>query len=263
MLMRRMLVVSIPATVLLIIAIGLQALVVAAGGPTAASATPTIIALSPIADTSLYDEDDLLSNGQGEYFFAGATQNGELRRGLLKFDVAGIVPVTALIMSATLQVHVSKHPPVHNPETFSLHRVTAEWGEGTSDAGEPGGFGATATEGDATWTFSYFSPTPTDRLTWTMPGGDFLPSASVSTVVDLQNQYYAWGSTSGMIADLRHWLASPDQNHGWIVLGNESDDWTARRFDSRENAVEEQRPVLYIEYLDLAHRNFLPLIRGQ
>jgi hypothetical protein len=205
----------------------------------------------------------LYSNGKGEYLFAGATQDGELRRGLLKFDIAGNVPVTALIMSATLQVHVSKHPPVHNPETFSLHRVTAEWGEGTSDAGTPGGFGTTATEGDATWTFSYFSPTPTDRLTWTIPGGDFLPSVSASTVVDTEDQYYTWGPAPGLITDLRHWLVSPDQNHGWIVLGNESADWTARRFDSRENAFEERRPVLYVEYLDLADRDFLPLIFGE
>lgn len=263
MLLRRMLVVSIPATVLLIIAIGLQALVVAAGGPTAASATPTIVALSPIADTSLYDENHLRSNGQGEYFFAGATQFGDLRRGLVKFDIAANVPTNALILSATLQLHVSKHPLDHKPESFSLHRVTTDWGEGTSDPIGPEGSGATATEGDATWTFSYFSPTPTDRLTWTMPGGDFLPSASASTVVDLQNQYYTWGPAGGMITDLRHWLVSPDQNHGWIVLGNESEVQTARRFDSRENAVEERRPVLYVEYLDLADRDFLPLILGQ
>ena len=65
-----------------------------------------------------------------------------------------------------------------------------------------------------------------------------------------------------MLADLRHWLRQPDDNYGWIVLGNESENWTARRFDSRENAEAAFRPVLAVEYVE-AHPGYLPLIIGK
>jgi hypothetical protein len=259
---RRALIVSIPGFVLLVLVAGLQYLAAAAEEPAHPGTSSTVIELGAIGDNTLYAEDDLLSNGAGQRFFAGATALGDLRRGLVKFDVAGNVPAEAFIVSATLRLHVSKHHALAQPELFTVNRVLSEWGEGTSDAPLEEGIGAAATVGDATWSFSYYSPTPTELISWTNPGGDFLPVASASTVIGVADGYYTWGPEPGIIADLMYWLRFPDKNYGWIVLGNELDLRTARRFDSRENVGPNFRPILIVEYAQ-AQRQYLPLIAGQ
>jgi hypothetical protein len=57
-----------------------------------------------------------------------------------------------------------------------------------------------------------------------------------------------WGSTPLMIADAQAWLDSPDDNHGWLLMGNEEGVNTARKFSSREHPEPSQRPVLVIEF---------------
>jgi hypothetical protein len=263
MVKRTALIVSILGIVLFAIVVGLQSAVAAAETAADPTATTAVIPLGSISDTTLYEESDWLSNGKGEYFFAGATRDGNLRRGLVKFDIAGNLPPDGLIISATLRLFVSLHP-FYNPQSqpFSIHRLTADWAEGASDALEPGGSGASATESDATWTFSYFSLTPTERISWTNPGGDFLPSASATTMVGESYDHYTWGPSPGMLADLRHWLRYPDDNYGWIVLGNESENWTARRFGTRESSEPAFRPVLTVGYVQ-AYPDYLPLIIGR
>jgi hypothetical protein len=51
-----------------------------------------------------------------------------------------------------------------------------------------------------------------------------------------------------MKVDVATWLADPDMNFGWILLGDEIDDKTARRMSSRENRNESERPKLVVEY---------------
>jgi hypothetical protein len=248
----------------MVVVIGLRSVGAAAETPADPVAVSAVIKLGSIRDNTLYEGDEALSNGKGEHFFAGVNGLEESRRGLLKFAIANNVPPNALIISATLALHVSKNPILpHQAESFQLHRVLSDWGEGTSDAPFGEGTGTTATVGDATWSFSYYSPTPTQRLSWTNPGGDFLPTASASTVIgDEREEPYTWQSTPGMLADLWHWLRFPDDNHGWIVLGNESDAYTARRFDSRENSEPSYRPVLTVEYVQ-AYPSYIPLVIGK
>lgn len=261
MLSRKTLIVTILGSALLLVVVGLQALDAAAMANFEANAGLTIAVLEPVQDNTLYEENDTLSNGQGAYLFAGSIVAGDRRRALMKFDVANTLPAEALILSATLKLYVSKRPPIPpSPEPFSLHRATADWGEGASDAGNRGGQGTAAAVGDATWSFSFYSPTSTERISWTNPGGDFLPSASASAMVDQQGRHYTWGPSAGIIADVEHWLAFPDENYGWILLGNEADEQTARRFDSRENQNLDHRPALFIKYLPVQDRQFLPVM---
>jgi hypothetical protein len=232
-----------------------------AGTSLEATTSPAIVALSAVRDNTLYEENDLFSNGQGAHFFAGATDQEALRRGLLKFDIANNLPPDALVISATLQLNVSKHPSIlSKPEQFLLHRLLADWGEGASDAPADEGQGVAAEEGDATWSFSFFSITPTNLISWTTPGGDFAPLASASTTIGVTDGLYYWRSSPGIIADLMLWLRYPDQNHGWLLKGNETEQRTARRFDSRENDTAANRPVLYVEYVIIQSRVHLPLI---
>ena len=50
------------------------------------------------------------------------------------------------------------------------------------------------------------------------------------------------------MADVQSWLDSPAANFGWLLLGNESISQTTKRFDSKDNEEEANRPVLAVEY---------------
>jgi hypothetical protein len=124
------------------------------------------------------------------------------------------------------------------PRTIELHRLLADWGEGTSHAGGGEGGGAPATPNDATWRHRFY-----DTIFWTTQGGDFSVTVSASQSVGLAGQY-TW-SSAPMVADVQSWLDNPASNFGWLVLGDESAAATAKRFDTRESA---SPPVLSIQY---------------
>jgi len=199
-------------------------------------------------DNTLYQTSDgSLSNGAGPHFFAGRNSTpGNIRRAVIAFDPLGgwtPVPPGAIITSATLVLHVSSSSG--GASTMSLHRVTSAWGEGASNAGSPGGGGAPSQPGDATWLHTFH-----DSQFWSTPGGDFVATPSATFVVD-QPETYAIGSTPEMVADVQLWVDDPSQNFGWIILGDESQPGTAKRFDSRENANGFFQPQLTIEYVEV------------
>ena len=98
------------------------------------------------------------------------------------------------------------------------------------------GDGAPATTNDATWRHRFF-----DTIFWTTEGGDFSGTVSASQSVGAVGMY-TW-SSSQMRADVQSWLDDPASNFGWLVLGDESEIATAKRFDTRESA---SPPVLTI-----------------
>ena len=199
------------------------------------------VQISVTKDNTLYEnETGSSSNGAGEHFFAGKTNSGFIRRALLAFDIAGNIPEGATIDSVTLKLTMSRTQA--GPETVSLHRILADWGEGTSDAPGEEGNGADSTPDDATWIHTFF-----DTSFWTNVGGDFLDTISGSQTVE-DTGLYTWGSTEQMVEIVQAWLDSPSENFGWILVGNEAADKTAKRFDSRENSVETNRPALVVSY---------------
>jgi hypothetical protein len=203
---------------------GVAALLVAS----AAGADTAVIVAD--RDNTLYeDEVGAVSNGAGEHFFAGTNNQGRIRRGVVHFDVSAIPPGST-IDSAVLTLNMSQ--TIAGPSAVSLHRATADWGEGASQAAGQEGAGGPAEAGDATWIHTFF-----DGLFWTNPGGDFDAGASATTIVN-QEGPYSWGSTAGMIADVEAWVADASQNFGWVVIGEEplggKQEPSAKRFDSRE-----------------------------
>jgi hypothetical protein len=212
---------------------------------TPAAALADVVSLAPSKDTTLYSEDGALSNGAGEFVFSGRTGLSFSRRALLAFDVARHVPPGAKITQVTLTLHVSQSPSAAQPESFALHRVRTAWGEGTSNAGQPGGFGTATTPNDATWTHRVW-----DTAVWAAPGGDFVTAASAVAVVPVTDDgVVTWGSSAALVADVQEWLDRPATDFGWILIGNETANRTARRFDSRENRHPSYRPVLTIEFV--------------
>lgn len=201
------------------------------------------VVITPTKDNTLYeDATGGTSNGAGQNFFVGQTRDGEERRALVAFDIAGQIPAGATIVSATLKLQMSRTNPTAGAQPIALHKVSADWGEGTSNASANEGRGATATPGDATWLHTFSS-----TAQWNTAGGDFAPTASATTTVT-DIGIYTWGSTSGMVTDLQSWLDAPATNFGWILIGNETDARTAKRFSSRENSTLTTLPQLTVVY---------------
>ncbi len=203
-------------------------------------ASALTISIMPSKDNTLYEYDPAEgdhSNGAGFHFFAGETAMGELRRGVLAFDIAGSIPPGSTITAVSLSLNMSR-TLLETARTVELHKLLADWGEGTSHAPGEEGDGAPATTNDATWRHRFF-----DTIFWAMQGGDFSATVSASQVVGPVGQY-TWSSAQ-MVADVQSWLDNPSSNFGWLVLGDESTNATSKRFDTRESA---SPPVLTIEY---------------
>ena len=107
----------------------------------------------------------------------------------------------------------------------TVHTVSADWGEGNSNAGGQEGIGITPQANDATWVHRFFNTS-----TWVTRGGDFNPTPSAS--INVANVgTYTWTS-SELVADVQNWLNNSSSNFGWIILGNETSTHTAKRFAS-------------------------------
>jgi len=215
------------------------ALAAAIGYTCTALASANIINVMPSKDNTLYEYDPAEgdhSNGAGFHLFAGENGEGEVRRGVLAFDIAGTIPPGSTITAVTLGMNMSMTPA--GALTVELHKLLADWGEGTSHAPMGEGDGAPATPNDATWRHRFF-----DSIFWTTQGGDFSATVSASQSVGGTGQY-TWSSAQ-MVADVQSWLDNPASNFGWLVLGDETGGATAKRFDTRESA---NPPMLTIQF---------------
>lgn len=196
-------------------------------------------------DNTLYETDGAArSNGKGVYVFAGKTgesANFKLRRAAVRFDLSGI-PAGATLTGASVRLHLDQQ--IGQGFLMTLHKLTASWGEGTSNAGQPGGAGTTPATGDATWTHRFHNTT-----LWGTPGGDFVSTASSTYTIgsELSDPYPVW-TGSGLLQDVINWVASPASNFGWLLIGDEVQTFSAQRFSSRESTTANDRPRLTVSY---------------
>jgi hypothetical protein len=175
---------------------------------------------------------------------------------LLAFDLTSHLPAGATIVSVTLQLQMVQTSS--GAQTVELHKVQANWGEGASNAGGAGGGGGSdAQANDATWIHTFF---PTS--TWSKPGGDFSAAVSGATSIDGVGSY-TWGSSAGMVADVQSWLDTPASNFGWLFMGNEDTDKTAKAFASRESgaATRPQLTIIYQVPSGAEHFVYLPVMQ--
>ncbi len=185
-------------------------------------------------DNSIYSEHTSNSNGLGD-LFAGLIANfSAMRRALIRFDLSGLPP-GATVATASVTMEVNKvGTPTGGDFDFTLHRLTRDWGEGTSSGT---GTGAPATAGEATWLQSAFG-----SQAWTIPGGDFVATASATTSVGAPD-LYTWSSPD-LASDVQGWLDQPATRFGWILRGNETTP-SAKVFSSRDSG---DPPVLNVSY---------------
>jgi len=110
-------------------------LLVALWGATAFAATANI---TPSMDNTVAEDFPDNSSGACDSLFSGKTDNNFARRALMWFDVGAQIPPGSTIESVTLSMAVTRGSN-HPDSTFTLHRVTTPWGEGTNGCGARGG----------------------------------------------------------------------------------------------------------------------------
>ncbi len=201
----------------------------------AASAT-----LRPGKDATIFGNGDAnLSDGGSAYLFAGSSGENRKLRSLIAFTLDGQIPAGATITSARLTLAINT-PLAGHSNTVQLHRVLADWGEGTTAGAKGGGGGAPAVLGDATWSDAFFN-----RTKWSAPGGDFFGSVSASQPVSGNSGNVTFAS-AGLTADVQAWVNTPSINFGWIMVAQNESGRTAVRFWSREGQT--LAPTLAVEY---------------
>ncbi len=204
------------------------------------------VTLTPSKDNTLIEitSGDQRSNALGDGIYSGRVGpmgGGTRRRAPLAFDLVGAIPAEAEIASVTLTLNLIS--TVSGAQTLSLYALLADWGEGTSN--DNGGQGSPATPGDATWKHMFY-----DTDVWSNLGGDYSPVVSASQVVGINTGvFYTWGPTAQMQADVENWLADPATNFGWLLVGNESQLQTVKKFASKDHFLEVWRPQLTIEFV--------------
>jgi len=211
------------------------------------AATATI---NPIIDNTIAEDFPDNSSGDCNSIFSGNTDNGFARRALLQFDIAAAIPPGSTINSVTLTMHITRGGN-HSDAVMTLHSVNLAWAEaaaGVTPNGcgtRGGGQGEPAVNGAATWLSAMHNQT-----LWSSPGGDF-SAASASTFVNSTTP--VWDSAAvgngAMVNDVQNWLDDPATNHGWILIGDEANSPTTRRFDSSEGSAP---PALVVNFTTTA-----------
>lgn len=200
-------------------------------------------------DTTLSENYPANNLGALKFLNAGTTQNRTRNRALIRFDLSSLPP-GAQVRAASLSIEVVGEP--NEPPAFSdfaVHRVLREWTEGRglspSNCVSCQGQGAPAQPGESTWN-NRFEP----EESWGQPGGDLgvdlaAPSSGSTTIYGIAGSPYEFSSTPGLIADIQHWVAHPEENFGWaLVCQSEETPFTARRFGSREDPQNAPRLTL-------------------
>jgi hypothetical protein len=199
----------------------------------------TTVTITADKDNTIYSESTTTSNGAGDNLFAGSTATGNKRRGLIHFNLSSI-PTNAVVTAVTVKLTCNKQASAS--AGINLHKLSQNWGEGTSNATAQEGAGATATTNDATWANTFFPSS-----TWTTSGGTFtaIPSATASSVtfgnVNL--------STATLVSDVQGFVTTPANNFGWIIVGSaEATLATALRFSAKETVTASDRPQITVTY---------------
>ena len=192
------------------------------------------ITITATQDNTIYETmSGDTSNGSGDYLFAGLTDDGNIRRTFIKFDIAGNIPAGATINNATVSLYCNKAGSASTVQMI-LRKVTADWGEGDSDAANEEGQGAPSENGDASW---FYAKYPTSS--WSFPGGDFEFTNSAIANLAGSGNTYNWTSSTQLVQDAQDMLDADSTNFGWVLMDlTEATSGTSRRFVSKDNSTQ-------------------------
>lgn len=213
------------------------------------------VRLYPSRDVTLYeDQNGLLANGAGQYFFTGLNSDLKVRRAGIAFDIAENIPENATVLEAALTLYHAPVTPDTGAQDVDLARAARDWGEGLSRGTGDERDGTYAAMNDATWRHAFFA-----SYFWSTPGGDWEGHVVARRRVTGAGAY-TW-ETDDLVADVQAWLDRPSRNYGWLLFGDEeapepegeadkqaSFPGTLKRFATKENLDELKRPVLSVTY---------------
>jgi hypothetical protein len=195
-----------------------------------------VVSILPSKDNTIFENVPNNSGGGAAGIFSGTNNAPSRRRGLIAFDIASNVPAGSTITGVELSMYLANAPNTNN-QSIGLHRLSANWGENTSDTSSPtvsgAGNGVPAAANDATWNENFFG-----NSMWPAAGatGNFNVTASASAVVGgpIDNQH-KWLSTGALVSDVQGWLNNPATNFGWAIINaNETSAQTMKAFYSRQ-----------------------------
>src|SRR5207237_1345835 len=129
----------------------------------------------------------------------GKNSQGNVRRSLVRFDVASFVPAGSVVVNAYMTVSVNQGNP--GAEPLVARRVLAGWSEGPSDPAGSEGQGTAASGADVTWTLRDFAA----AIPWTSAGGDLASSTSFAGSLAVLGTT-GFDATDAGIADVQSWL---------------------------------------------------------
>ena len=205
--------------------------------PTPALSNSIKTELKPSKDTTIYSESSKVSNGGGQFIFAGNNNQSDSRRALIMFDIPSSINSKSQVVNVELSLEMDRAR--EGAFQVALYKLTNEWSEGSSQGGQGEGAGGTIQGLDATWK---------NRIhpghAWIKRGGDFEIEPSAVSMVKGPGSY-TW-SGPRLNEDVQNWINGTHRNYGWILIGDESESITAKRFSSRTGP---SAPVLEIEYI--------------
>ena len=200
--------------------------------------------LTPVADSTIFSRlqgdtsYDAVSDG-GPNVWVSTTGGDVVRRGLLRFDLSGI-PQGSRITSAQLKLTQLRARAGH---AITVHKMLSSWKPAASTAGDFGQ-GVPALPGDVTWSHRSYPTQP-----WAQRGGDHVAQASTTTNVSATSTFtYTWPSTPQFVADVQSWVDQPASNHGLILIGDEVNSYSAKRFAGAEFDDAEVVPMLVVDW---------------
>ncbi len=215
-----------------------------------------------VKDNTLFEDNHDFSSGGSSFVFTAQIASGSPRRALWQFDLSSIPPGSQ-VSSVSLRFVINRTAIASaTTDQLRLHKLSASWGEGASDAGT-GGAGTQATANDATWAYRFYGVPKTEqgRIPWLNLGGDFNPNASVTLNAGAAGTY-TFASTLELRNDVTAWISNPATNFGWILIGPEGpdDSQKAKRIVSRESPSIAERPTLTVEFTPPATATPVPLL---
>jgi hypothetical protein len=198
------------------------------------------ITLDAADDATLYESSQgNIANSKGQYIFIGKTNNGDLRRSLLRFDLGTEIPADAIIDSVLLLISMNKTQ--NAAQDLRIYPVLGAWFEGSSDASANEGKGTSATNGDPTWTYRVYPDT-----LWNNEGGDIGEELLFEGSIQGSGTYTLKG-TDNFITLFNQWRNGSMPNHGVMLIGNEdSQNRSSKRFASAQFSGSANRPSLAV-----------------
>lgn len=194
-------------------------------------AAQSVATITSDKDATLYENTSgSLANGAGRGMFVGKVGfNGgyKIRRAIVHWDIAGSIPAGSRILAVSLDMW-TEQSAAFLPVNTDVHRVLADWTEGSTIAAGNGGMGGPSSNGSVTWIHRSYP-----NQLWNSPGGDFAATPTFSFPMPGIGAVQT-PSNDAIVADVQDMLDNPNSNFGWLFKKGEVMNSTANRLNTRE-----------------------------